>query len=179
MSIVKKILFIILFLIAVILVTALFVNKEYNVERSVVINKPKSEVFEYIKYLKNQNSYSKWSLMDPSMKKKYKGTDGNVGFISAWESNDENLGSGEQEIKKLTDGERIDYELRFLKPFKATNQTYMTVNNINSHQTLVKWGFKGYMNYPMNVIMLFVNFEKMIGDDFQTGLNNLKGILEK
>lgn len=179
MSIVKKILFIILLLIVAVLVTALFVNKEYKVERFIVINKPKAEVFKYIKYLKNQSNYSKRALMDPKMKKIHKGTDGMPGFISAWESKNENLGVGEQEIKKITDGERMDFELRFKKPFEATEHTYMTTQSVNNHQTKVSWGFNGHMNYPMNIMLLFMNFENMIGDDLQVGLNNLKMILEK
>jgi hypothetical protein len=39
--------------------------------------------------------------MDPNMKKTYTGTDAEVGFISAWESTDKNVGVGEQEIKKI------------------------------------------------------------------------------
>ena len=51
--------------------------------------------------------------MDPDMKKTYRGTDGTVGFVSAWDSEKDDVGKGEQEIIKITDGERIDYELRF------------------------------------------------------------------
>ena len=68
------------------MIAAIFVKREYSVEREVVINKPKQEVFEYVKLLKNQDNYSKWAMMDPKMKKEYTGTDGTVGFISAWDS---------------------------------------------------------------------------------------------
>lgn len=34
------------------------------------------------------------------------------------------------------------------------------------------------VNYPMNLMMLFMHFEKMIGDDLVTGLSNLKTELE-
>ena len=179
MKILKKILVSILALVAIILIIAFFVKKDYNVERSIVINRPKAEVFEYIKYLKNQSNYSKWALMDPKMKKTYIGTDGAPGFISAWESENENLGVGEQEIKKIKEGERIEFELRFLKPFEATNMAYMSTIALSSNQTKTTWSFEGKMNYPLNIMLLFMNFEKMIGDDLQVGLNNLKNILEK
>ena len=35
------------------------------------------------------------------------------------------------------------------------------------------------MAYPMNIMLLFLNMEKMLGPDLQTGLNNLKEILER
>ena len=65
MKIVKKILIGLAILIALVLVVALFVGKEYTAESEIIINKPKQEVFEYIKHIKNQNNYSKWNMMDP------------------------------------------------------------------------------------------------------------------
>ena len=179
MKILKKILIVIAIIIAIPLIIALFVEKDYAVELEITINKSKQEVFDYVKFLKNQDNFSKWSTMDPKMKKTYQGTDGTVGFVSAWESNDENVGVGEQEIKKIAEGERIDFELRFIKPFEATEPAFMSTESVTENQTKVKWGFSGHMNYPMNIMMLFMDFEKMIGDDLQTGLSNLKTVLEK
>ncbi len=179
MSILKTILLAIAGLIVIVLVIALFVKKEFGAEREVTINKPKQQVFDYIKYLKNQNDYSKWATMDANMKKEFTGTDGTPGFVSAWDSDKKDVGKGEQEIKKVTEGERIDYEIRFIKPFPSTSAAYMTTEAVSANQTKVKWGFSGKMNYPMNLMQLFMNMEKSIGNDLQTGLNNLKGILEK
>lgn len=174
----KKILFIILVLIAIPLVVALFLPKDYSVEREIIINKPKQEVFEYVKYLKNQDNYSKWASMDPNMKKTYSGTDGTVGFVSAWESENDDVGSGEQEIIKIQEGERIDFELRFKEPFESTSPAFMTTESVAENKTKVTWGFSGHMNYPMNLMMLFMDFEKMIGDDLESGLSNLKSEME-
>lgn len=179
MKIVKKILIVIVVLLVIIFVTALFVPKGMNAEREIVINKPKQEVFNYIKSLKNQNNYSKWASMDPAMKKEFRGTDGTVGFVSAWDSEQGDVGKGEQEIKKIAEGERIDFELRFIKPLASTAQAYMTTESITDNQTKVQWGFSGNMAYPFNIMKLFMNPEKSVGDDFATGLSNLKGILEK
>jgi predicted enzyme related to lactoylglutathione lyase len=179
MKIFKKILIVLGIIIAIPLIVALFVRKDYAVEESIVINKPKSEVFDYIKHLKNQDNFSKWATMDPNMKKTYRGTDGTVGFVSAWESDNENVGAGEQEILKITEGERMDFELRFLKPFESTQVAYMTTETVSENKTKVKWGFSGKMSYPMNLMILFMDFEEMIGDDFQVGLKKLKTNLEK
>ena len=54
----------------------------------------------------------------------------------------------------------------------------MTTESISENQTKVKWGFNGHMDYPMNIMMLFMDFETMIGDDLDTGLKNLKSVLE-
>ncbi len=179
MKIFKKIVIVLAIIIAIPLLVALFVKKDYAVEREIVINQPKEVVFGYIKFLKNQDNFSKWATMDSGMKKTYRGTDGMVGFVSAWESQKDDVGTGEQEIKKITEGERIDYELRFIKPFESTEKAYMITEATGDKQTKVKWGFSGRMNYPVNLMLLFMNFEKMIGNDFETGLNRLKGELEK
>lgn len=111
MKVFKKILIVICVIAAIPLILALFVNKSYEVEESIIINKPKAEVFDYVQHLKNQDNFSKWATMDPNMKKTYHGKDATVGFISAWESDNDNVGVGEQEIVNMVDGERIDYEL--------------------------------------------------------------------
>lgn len=179
MKVLKKVFIVLAVIIAIPLVIALFVEKNYAVEESIVINKLKSEVFDYLKHLKNHDNFSKWAKMDPNMEKTYTGTDGTVGFISAWESDHESVGAGEQEILKITEGERLDFELRFLKPFESTQQAYMLTETMSENQTKVKWGFSGEMSYPTNLMLLFMDFEEMIGEDFQVGLANLKTIVEE
>lgn len=109
---------VIVILIAILLVVALFVSKEYSVEREVTINKPKGEVFTYVKNLKNQDRYNKWVMMDPKVKRDYRGSDGTVGFVATWDSDNSDVGKGEQEIKNITEGQRMDMEVRFEKPLK-------------------------------------------------------------
>jgi uncharacterized membrane protein len=179
MKILKKLLIAVAIIIMIPLIAAVFVKKEYAVERAIDIDKPKQEVFDYIKYLKNQDNFSKWASMDPDMKKTYRGTDGMAGFVSAWESDNPDVGTGEQEIVKIVEGERIDYQLRFIEPFEASDPASMTTERLSDNQTRVVWAFNGRMDYPMNLMFLFMDMEKMIGDDLETGLANLKTILEK
>lgn len=178
MKVIKIILIAIASIIAIVLIAAAFVKKDYDVEREIVINKPKTEVFEYIKYLKNQENYSPWSKMDPNMKTTYTGTDAQVGFISAWDSKIDSVGSGEQEIKKITPYERIDLELRFFKPFESTEQVRMVTTELQNNQTKLVWGFSGRLPYPFNLWHLFMDFDQMMGKDLEQGLKTLKTILE-
>ncbi len=179
MKILKFLLYAVVLIIAVVLITALFVKKDYTITRSIVINKPKTEVFNYVKYLKNQNNYSKWAKMDPNMKQEFRGTDATPGFISAWDSEDGNVGKGEQKITSIQEGKRINYEIHFIKPMEGLAPAYMATDSIAPNQTKVTWTFEEHMTYPFNFMCLIMNVEKMIGDDLQTGLNNLKTILEK
>jgi hypothetical protein len=170
------VLYIILGLVAALLLAGLFISKDMNASREIVINKPKDEVFNYIKYLKNQQNYSKWATLDPNIKNEFRGTDGTIGFINSWEGN-KKVGQGEQEIIAIEEGKSISTELRFVKPFKSQAKSKMSVKGNGT--TIVVWDFASKMRYPMNIMKLFMNMEKMIGNDFSTGLSNLKTVLEK
>lgn len=179
MRILKKLIFFFIGIIVLLLIAGLFVKKEYAVERAIVINKPKAEVFNYVKFVKNQDNYSVWNKKDPAMKKDYKGNDGQVGFVAAWDSSDKEVGKGEQEIVNIVDGDRIDMKLRFKEPFEAEDNAYMITETVSPNETKVKWGFKGTMNYPMNLMLLFMDMDKELGGALDTGLKDLKTILEK
>ncbi|MDH4471281.1 MAG: SRPBCC family protein [Fluviicola sp.] len=165
-------------LIILVLIIAAFTKKDYSVERTIVVDKSNEETFAFLKSLRNQDRFSKWASLDPNMKKEYIGTDGTVGFISKWESDHKQVGHGEQEIKKLIEGQRIESELRFLKPFPGIAHAYMTTTALSANETTVVWGFNSRMNYPMNILLLVVNMEKMIGNDFTIGLTNMKKLVE-
>lgn len=170
------VLYIILGIIALFLLAGLVISKDISASKEIVINKPVGEVFNYIKYLKNQRNYSKWATLDPDMKNEFRGTDGQPGFVNSWSGN-KKVGVGEQEIIAIEEGKAVHTELRFMKPFKSTAKATMSVRGNGT--TVVIWAFSSKMNYPMNVMKLFMNMSEMIGKDFSIGLANLKALLEK
>ncbi|MFD1294598.1 SRPBCC family protein [Lutibacter holmesii] len=168
--------YILIILILLVLILAIIAPKNYNVSRSIIIEKPLPEVYAYLKLLKNQDNWSPWAAKDPAMKKTFTGTDGEVGFVSAWVGNKE-VGEGEQEITAVIENEEVKSELRFLKPFKSTSNAYLKVFEAES-STKVVWGFSGENKFPISIMMLFMNMDKSVGKDFEYGLNKLKEILE-
>lgn len=171
MKILKRILIGLLVLVAIALIVAAIAPKEFNTEKQIIINKPKAEVFDYIKYVKNQDNYGVWQLMDPGMKKNYAGNDGTVGFKYTWDSKE--LGKGSQTITNVVEGEKIETELDF--GFGKPAQSYIITKEDSPTQTTVTWGIKGKSPYPFNIMNLFYD----MGEDFEKGLQNLKGVLEK
>lgn len=157
------------------LVIAVAMPSAFTYEVEIIINKNKSEVFDYLKHLKNQNEWSVWILSATDMKQEYIGTDGSVGFISAWEG--KKAGKGAQELIKITEGERIDTELRFEVPFKATNKGYFITTAVDANKTKVVWGMAGKSPRPFNVISALMKGRLM--KDFNQGLANVKKNLEK
>lgn len=170
-------LYVVLAIIGVIVLLAIIAPKSYNVSRSIKINKPLGEVFDFIKYVKNQNEWSPWKKKDPNMTQEFEGTDGEVGFISRWEGN-KDVGTGEQEIVRIVENECLETQLRFFKPWKSQSDAYITVDAIDESTTKVTWGFSGVNKPPSNIFFLFFNMDKTVGADFEDGLSQLKTILE-
>jgi len=178
MSILSIILIVIGALIVLPFILAIFTSKETYIEREIIVNKPVKEVFDYVKYLRNSEQYNKWVMTDPNMKKEYVGTDGTVGFIYKWDSQNKQVGQGEQEIIGMSENKKIDYELRFIRPFPNTANGYM-VTEPAGNATKVKYIFRGPGKYFMRVMQLILNIKKMLARDMDTTLSNLKNILEK
>lgn len=168
---------IIVAIVALPFVLALFTKKSYSIERSILINRPVNVVFDYLKHIRNQDQFSKWVQMDPNMKKEYRGTDGTVGFVYAWNGNKQ-AGEGEQEIKGIVENRKLDIEVRFIRPFAAVAKTPFTTEALEVNETRVTWGMSSSMNYPMNIMLLFMNMENLLGKDVEISLQQLKEKLE-
>lgn len=115
-------------------------------------------------------------MVDPAMKKNFKGTDGTVGFIYAWNGN-KKVGEGEKEIKNIVEGKKIETEIRFVRPFTAIGYTNMGTEPVSDNQTKVTLNNESKIKFPLNIMLLLV--EKMIAKDMDTSLSTLKKILEK
>ena len=165
-------------IIVILLIAALFIKKDYALEKEITINKPKQAIFDYVVLMKNHKNFNKWMMVDPNMKVDYTGTDGTPGFKLSWDSENKQAGKGVQEIVSVNAGDRINYKITFIKPFDGKADAYISTTENGDDQTKVKWGFSSAMKYPMNAMMLFVDIPKMLGKDLDTSLVNLKKIME-
>lgn len=179
MSILLTILGIVLALLVLVLIVAAFLPKDYAVTREVVIDRPVKEVFEYIRFVKNQDNYSVWNKIDPAMTKTYAGIDGEPGFLYGWDSKNKKAGKGEQSIASIKSGESVEMDLHFIKPFEGRAKAIMTTVATGLNQTRVKWAISSTMKYPGNIMLPLLNIEKAIGKDLEGGLQNLKTLLDK
>lgn len=152
-------------------------RKDYELSRTVIINRPKPEVYAFIRQLKNQQLWMPWFLNDPNFVIKFKGEDGKLGAASYWKGN--NKVEGIQKITKMQEGKLLETQLLFLRPYKSLSLNYMAVKELEPDRTKMVWGVKGVHRFPASVFMLFYGMERAIGKDFETGLYNLKNLLEK
>lgn len=178
MHILLIILLVIAGLIVLILLLAFVGKKEYSLSRSISINRPVTEVYGYLRFLKNQDEYNVWTMMDPEMKKIYTGTDGQVGFIYAWDGNKQ-AGAGEQEIIALSENEEVTINVRFKRPFPGLIHTPLSTEKIDDQQTRVTWSMKSRMAFPRNIFLYFINMDKVLGKELEKSLSKLKVRMEK
>jgi effector-binding domain-containing protein len=176
MKALKIIFFVLIGLVVVVAALSFATATDMRSERSVVINAPKAVIFEQVRMLANAQKWSPWSEKDPNMKTSLAGTDGTVGAIFSWDSKD--VGKGEQTIAKIEDQKRVDIKLHFIEPFESNANSYITLED-DPNGVKVSWGFEGSTPRPWNVLGLFMNMEKAIGEDFSKGLEKLKVLAEK
>lgn len=163
-------------LIGVLILTALIVKKEYKIERVIIIDQPVERVFDYLRYLQHQNNYNKWWMVDPNATREMRGNDGFVGCVVSWDSENKQLGKGEQEIKSMVINSRIDQEVRFVKPFKSIAQIVLYTEVVTDDITRFRWVFMGKNQFPMNIMNLMM--DKLLGKDLEESAARLKAILE-
>lgn len=176
MKILKKVALVILILIAIPFVVALFIPRKYTVSVSETISQPKEKVYDYMRLLKNQKDYSVWVMQDSTMTPEIVGTDGTVGVIQKWNSKNENVGEGEQQITALTP-DRMDVDLRFKRPFEGEAKAANIFKAVSDNETQIIMEFYSNESYPMN-LPSYLFGRKFIEDASRQNLQNVKRILE-
>lgn len=176
MKIVTTILLVLAGIIALLFIIALFMKKAHYVKREIIINAPSQKIFDYVKLLKNQDTFNKHAMVDEDRIREFTGTDGTVGFKYSW-SGDKSAGVGEKEIMNIVEGKRIETEIRFVKPMAATATVIMETEPLSDNQTKVSWSNAGTLKYPVNIMIPMM--ERMLPKEMDESLNTLKNILEK
>lgn len=171
MKTLKVLLYIVSGLAALVVALGLFGKKSYHIERSIEIDAPKDLVYEYARYFKNFRDWSPWAALDPKMSVTITGNDGNVGAAQEWVGNDA-VGEGQQTITAMTP-ERIDMEVKFIRPFESTSPTYMAFRE-NDRKTQVTWAFDMHVAFPWNGFAMFTDMDAGVGADYERGLKILK-----
>ena len=172
----KKILIVVVLLIAVLAVIVAVQPKDFLVTRSTNISAKPEAVFEHVNDLHKWEAWSPWAKLDPAMKQTYEGPPAGVGASSAWSGNKE-VGEGRMTITESQPNESVRIKLEFLKPFKATNLSEFKFFP-QGDQTQVTWKMTGEKNFLMKAVCLFMNMDKMVGGDFEKGLASLKAVAE-
>ena len=144
----------------------------FHIERSMTTTAPPDVTFAQVNDLHAWQAWSPWEKLDPQMKKTFEGPKSGVGARYAWAGNDQ-VGEGRMMIEKSEPPSRVVIKLEFLEPFAATNTTTFTFAPAGG-DTKVTWAMDGENNFMGKAASLFMDMDKMLGADFERGLEALK-----
>ncbi len=170
----KKVLYVIIGLVVIYFILCLVGPKDATVVRSTNITASVDVVKAKMADLKFfQEQWSPWSERDPQMKVTYLGEMGQPGYGYSWVGNDE-VGTGTLQITGVS-GDTLLQKLTF--EGMGDSKTFFVVNGKEAG-TNVTWGIQMDFAFMSRAIMLFMNMDKMMGADFESGLAKLKKAIE-
>jgi uncharacterized protein YndB with AHSA1/START domain len=164
-------------IVAGILIYAATKLDSFTVKRTAAIKAPPERIFALIDDLHGWAAWSPYEKKDPGMKRTFGGAAMGKGAIYQWDGN-KNVGSGSMEIIEAIQPSKIVIKLDFLKPFQGHNTAEFTMVPVGDN-TDVTWAMYGPSSYMFKVMGIFMDMDKMIGDDFTAGLANLKAVAER
>jgi uncharacterized protein YndB with AHSA1/START domain len=168
-------------IVAGILIYAMTKPDSFTVKRTAAIKASPDRLFALINDLHGWSAWSPYEKKDPDMKRTFSGASQGKGAIYEWDGN-KNVGAGRMEITEATAPRKIVIKLDFLKPFEGHNTAEFTLDPPGGNtgdSTTVTWAMYGPSSFIFKVMGLFMDMDKMIGNDFATGLANLKAVAEK
>lgn len=149
----------------------------FRVVRSATINAPPATIFPLIADFRKWIDWSPYEGRDPNLKRDFAGAPGSIGHSYAWDGN-KNVGAGSMTIRDIAEPQRVSLNLDFLRPFKANNIVVFTMLP-QAGGTEVSWDMHGPTPLIGKVMHMFMDMDKMCGDDFEKGLAKLKGLAER
>jgi hypothetical protein len=166
-------------LVAVAVVLAIVIAmqpSEFRVERRASVAAPAPVVFAQVNDFHKWPAWSPWAKIDPAMKQTYEGAPSGAGAVYTWAGNHE-VGEGRMTITESRPGDLVRIRLEFFKPFAGVSTAEFTFTP-EGQQTLVTWSMTGRTTFVTKAVHLFLNVDKMIGDNFESGLARMKSLAE-
>jgi len=149
---------------------------KFRLERSIRIAAPILQVAEQIDDFRQWQKWSPWEHIDPTLQRTYGGTDAGVGAVYEW-SGTGKAGAGRMEIVEMrtgSEGGLITIKLDFFRPFKTTNTAEFLMTPTADAGTQLTWAMFGPSPFMSKLMGVFIDFDKMVGKDFEAGLAALK-----
>jgi hypothetical protein len=170
------IIYIILGLILLLLLIAAIMPGRFNIERTVIINRPLHDSRQRVGDLNQYAIWNPWQQADPRSVKTITGAPNTPGHKYAWEG--KKIGVGSLTLLSL-DENHLHFELAFLKPWKSKGRdNWLFEPWGDGSQTKVTWQNSGELPWPIARLMgPMIN--KNLSIQFEKGLQNLKKMCEE
>jgi hypothetical protein len=149
---------------------------DFRITRRLAMAAPAAAIFPHVNELAKWRAWSPWEKLDPDLKRTYEGPPAGEGAKYSWTGNPQ-VGEGRMTITESRPNSLVRIKLEFIKPFQATNSSEF-VFEPNGNGTVVTWNMQGRNNFTAKAFHLLMNMDKLVGKDFEKGLNDLKSIAE-
>jgi uncharacterized protein YndB with AHSA1/START domain len=149
----------------------------FRVQRTASIKAPPEKIFATLNDFQRWGAWSPWETKDPAMKRTFSGAEKGRGAVYEWDG-DKNVGKGRMEITESSPPSKVALDLNMMKPFEASNTVEFTLEP-QGDVTRLTWAMNGRTPYIAKIVHVFVDMDRMLGKDFETGLANLKTLAER
>lgn len=147
-------------------------NSEFSITRTALLDASAPAVFAQLEDFRKWKNWSFWERTDPDMERRFTGAEKGVGAHYAWSGNAK-AGAGSMEITDASAGQQVVIELKFLKPFKATNPTVITLDQIEPHRTEVTWHMTGHRGALARAFTRLVRMDAVLAKQIDEGIEAL------
>lgn len=145
----------------------------FRIARKRAMKASPDAVFALIQDLRAWGQWSPWDKLDPNMTRTFEGAESGVGAKYHWVGNKQ-VGEGRMAVLEVAKDEKVVVDLQFIKPFPAHNKTTFTIAR-EGDGVVVTWLMEGNNNFMAKAFNVFVNMDKLVGADFERGLESLEG----
>jgi hypothetical protein len=173
----KKILLVLVIVLAGVAVVVAMQPSEYQVARSTTIAAPPATVFAQVNDFHKWDAWSPWAKLDPNAQNTFEGPSSGKDAVLKWSGNSD-VGEGSMTIVESIPNESIKIKLAFVRPMEGVSDVHFAFKP-EGDKTQVTWNMSGHNNFVGKAMCLVMNMEKMIGEKFDEGLASLKAVSEK
>jgi len=161
-------------LVGVFVVVGLVLPKEYEVERTVVIDAPPQSIHVFVGDLKKWSEWTPWNNEDPTLTILLGDKTAGVGASQSWTGEG---GDGELIFTASSPTEGIAYDLLFDNGAFASVAA-LGYRPLSEQSTEVRWTMTGEIDMPVVGAYFALMMDAMVGQMFEQGLGELKKRVE-
>jgi hypothetical protein len=176
MAMLKTVSLLVLVAVAGVLVYAALQPDTFRVARSTTVQAPLAKLQPMIADLHQFNTWNPYNHKDPQMHGEYRGPATGPGAAYHFAGN-KDVGKGSLQVLAITH-DTVTMQLHMLEPFEGRNTVEFSLAP-RGHGTQVTWAMHGPNTFIGRLFGVFMDMDKMIGRDFEAGLDALKQRAER
>lgn len=151
------------------------ISSKFHVERSLQIQAPPERVYALIADPREWKGWSAWNKRDSAMAIEYSGPASGAGAVWAWKSKTQ--GDGKMTFTAAEPSKRLAYEI-FFPDFGTTSSGELRLEAVQGG-TRITWVMDGDIGSNPLFHWMTLFSDRMVGRDFDEGLQGLKQLAEK